>query len=297
MPDNNKSSLIDPDVMAGLSRLSLRARGLVEGSFSGMHKSPHRGSSVEFSQYRKYVPGDDISNVDWRVYARSDRFYIKEFDADTNLRCHLVVDCSGSMGFESGGVSKLDYAKKNAATLAQILVQQGDAVGLQCFSEGLQNDIPAHGGARHLGNIFSILSGLRCGGDTRIVNVLHDLAEKIRRRAMIIVFSDLFTEVEPLLDCFQHMKFRKHDLVVFHLLSRAEREFEFDRSIRFLDMEKSFSMVTEPAMVRQDYLREFNSYLARMKDGCREFHVDYRALDIETQYDKVLADFMLERQR
>ncbi|MBN1864845.1 MAG: DUF58 domain-containing protein [Victivallales bacterium] len=298
MPDNNKSSLIDPDVMAGLSRLSLRARGLVEGSFSGMHKSPHRGSSVEFSQYRKYVPGDDISNLDWRVYARSDRFYIKEFDADTNLRCHLVVDCSGSMGFTTAeGKSKLDYAKKTAATLAQILVQQGDAVGLQCFSEGLHNDIPAHGGARHLGNIFSVLAGIRSGGGTRIINVLHDLAEKIRRRAMIIVFSDLFTEVEPLLDCFQHMRFRKHDLIVFHLLSKAERSFEFDRSIRFLDMEKSFSMVTEPAMVRQDYLREFNSYLAQMKDGCREFHVDYRAVDIERKYDKVLAEFMLERQK
>ena len=288
--------MVDPDVLAGLSRLSLRARGLVEGSFSGMHKSPHRGSSVEFSQYREYVPGDDTSNVDWRVYARSDRFYIKEFEADTNLRCHLVVDCSGSMGYGENS-SKLDYARKSAATLAQLLVQQGDAVGLQCFSENLLHDIPAHGGARHLGNIFNILDAMRPVGETRIVKVLHDLAEKIRRRAMIIVFSDLFTEVAPLLDCFQHMKFRKHDLVVFHLLEQHEKDFDFDRSIRFIDMEKSFSLVTEPALIRNEYIKEFSEYQQRLKDGCREFRVDYRVVDIDKPYNEVLADFMLERQR
>lgn len=294
---NDKFNLIDPDVLARLSRLSLRARGVVEGSFSGMHKSPHRGSSVEFSQYRKYVPGDDVNNIDWRVYAKSDRFYIKEFEADTNLRCHLVIDCSGSMGFQANGTSKLDYARKAAATLAQILVQQGDAVGLQCFSDGLIHDIPARGSAKHLGNIFTVLEETKSAGETKVVDILHDLAEKIRRRAMIIVFSDFFTDVEPLLDCFQHMKFRKHDLAVFHLLSADEKNFEFDRSIRFLDMETPFSMVTEPALIKKDYLREFNKYLQRMKEGCREFHVDYREIDIESPYDEVLADFLLERQR
>ena len=295
--DSEKISLIDPDVLAKLSRLSLKARGVVEGSFSGMHKSPHRGSSVEFSQYRKYVAGDDISNLDWHVYAKSDRFYIKEFEADTNLRCHLVIDCSGSMGFKSeNGMSKLDYALKSAATLAQILIQQGDAVGLQCFSNGLLHDIPAKSSARHLGNIFSILHNATPKGETHIIDVLHNLAEKIRRRAMVIIFSDLFTEIEPLLDCFQHMKFRKHDLAVFHLISEKEKKFEFDRSIRFVDMESPMSIITEPALIRKDYLRELHNYLTRIKEGCREFYVDYRYVEIEKPYDDVLAEFMLERQ-
>lgn len=290
-----KNSLIDPEVISKLSRLPLRSRGVVEGSFSGMHKSPHRGSSVEFAQYRKYVPGDDVNNIDWHVYAKTDRFYIKEFEADTNLRCHLVVDCSGSMGFESNGVTKLHYAKKMAATLAQILVQQGDTVGLQCFANGLINDIPAKGSAKHLGNIFTTLDDCAFSNETKIIEVLHDLAEKISRRAMIILFSDLFTEVEPLLDCFQHMKYRKHDLAVFHLIAPEEREFEFDRSIRFMDMESSFSIVTEPAMIKNDYHKIFKKYLEQMKNGCREFHVDYHEVDMARPYNEVLAEFLLKR--
>jgi uncharacterized protein (DUF58 family) len=291
------NGLIDPEVLAKLSRLDVRARGVVEGSFSGMHKSPHKGSSVEFAQYRKYVPGDDISNIDWRVYAKTDRFYIKEFEADTNLRCHLIVDSSGSMGFEGSHGTKLDYARKMAATLAQVLIQQGDTVGLQCFAEEMKHDIPAKGSAKHLGNLFTLLSELPSSGETQIIKVLHDLAEKIHRRAMIIVFSDCFTDVEELLDCFQHMKFRKHDLAVFHIMDPDELDFDFDRSIRFLDMESSFSLISEPSMIRREYLSEVNKYLDRMKQGCREFHVDYRFVKTSEPYDKVLTDFLLERQR
>jgi uncharacterized protein (DUF58 family) len=290
-------NLVEPEVLAKLSKLDVRARGVVEGSFSGMHKSPHKGSSVEFSQYRKYVPGDDISNLDWRVYAKTDRFYIKEFEADTNLRCHLIVDSSGSMGFQSAHGSKLDYARKLAATLAQLLIQQGDTVGLQSFAEKMIHDIPARGSAKHLGSIFTLLSELSSSGETRIIKVLHNLAEKIHRRAMIIIFSDCFTDVDKLLDCFQHMKFRKHDLAVFHIMDPDELDFEFDRSIRFMDMESSFSIVSEPSMIRREYLAEVNKYLEKMKRGCREFHVDYRFVKTSDPYDKVLTDFLLERQK
>ena len=295
---NDKFELVDPEVLAKLSKLSIRARGLVEGSFSGIHKSPHRGSSIEFAQYRKYVPGDDVNNIDWRVYAKTDRFYIKEFEADTNLRCYFVIDCSGSMGFKvANSLSKLDYARKSVALLSQIFVQQSDTVGLQCFSDSLIHDIPARGSAKHLGNIFTILRGLKPSGETNIVKILHDLAEKIHRRALIFVFSDFFTDVEKLLDCFQHMKHRKHDLSVFHLISKQEVEFEFDRAVRFMDMESNYSIVTEPALIRKDYQREIKAYMQRMKEGCSEFHVDYRKIFIETPYDKVLTDFLLERSR
>ncbi len=288
---------LDPQVLAKLSMLNVHSRGLVEGSFTGMHKSPHRGSSVEFAQYRKYVAGDDIRNVDWKVYAKTDRFYIKEFDADTNLRCHLVVDCSSSMGFKCKHGSKLDYAKRLAATLAQLLIQQGDAVGLQCFGETVTKDIPARGSPKHLRNIFEIIGESAPEGKTDIVGVLHDLAEKIRRRAMIIVFSDFFTDIEELLDCFQHMRYRKHDLAIFHLMDPEELNFEFERSIRFLDMESTFSVVTEPAVIRNDYLKELNHFLDRMMLGCSEFHVDYRFTNMSRPYPEVLTEFLLSRQR
>ena len=294
---NLPQNLVDPHVLAMLSKLDVRARGVVEGSFSGMHKSPHKGSSVEFSQYRKYVPGDDISNLDWKVYAKTDRFYIKEFEADTNLRCHLIIDSSGSMGYDGKSGSKLDYAKKMAATLAQLLIQQGDTVGLQSFAENMIHDLPARGSAKHLGTIFSLLSTLTPSGETQIIKVLHDLAEKIHRRAMIILFSDCFTDLEKLLDCFQHMKFRKHDLAVFHIMDPDELEFDFDRSIRFMDMESNFSIVSEPSMIRRDYLNELNKYLTRIKRGCREFHVDYRFVKTSEPYDQVLTKFLLERQK
>jgi uncharacterized protein (DUF58 family) len=297
MASEPRVNLTDPEVLARLSRLDVRARGLVEGSFSGMHKSPHRGSSVEFAQYREYVPGDDINNLDWKVYARTDRFYIKEFEADTNLRCHLVIDTSGSMGFASKHGSKLDVAKKCAATLAHLLVSQGDAVGLQCFDDKLHHDIPARGGPKHLGTILTVLSSLRPHGETRIVKTLHDLAEKIRRRAMIVVFSDFFTDAEELLDCFQHMRHRKHDLAIFQILDDDELEFEFDRSIRFVDMETKFAIVSEPSVIRNDYLTAINSHMDRLRLGCREFHVDYRQAKVSRPYGDVLSEFLLERQR
>jgi uncharacterized protein (DUF58 family) len=288
---------VDPYVLAKLSKLNVLARGLVEGSFSGMHKSPHRGSSVEFAQYRKYVQGDDIKNVDWKIYGKTDRFYIKEFEADTNLRCHLVLDCSASMGFRGAHGSKLDYAQKMLATLAQLLIQQGDSVGLQCFTEEVIYDIPSRGSPKHLKNIFRILSEIKPRGKTNIVEVLHGLAEKIRRRAMIIVFSDFFTDIDALLDCFQHMKFRKHDLAVFHIMDPEELEFNFDRSVRFLDMESSFSIVTEPAVIKNNYLTSLRHFLDKMTLGCMEFHVDYRFAKLSRKYDEVLGEFLLARQK
>ena len=293
----NTNNLTDPEVLAKLSRLDVRARGLVEGSFSGMHKSPHRGSSVEFAQYREYTPGDDIGNLDWRVYARTDRFYIKEFEADTNLRCHLVIDTSGSMGFGGKHGTKLEMAKKCAATLAHLLIRQGDAVGLQCFDDKLRRDIPARGGPKHLGTILNTLSDITPSGETQIVDTLHDLAEKIRRRAMIVVFSDFFTDAEELLDCFQHMRHRKHDLAIFQLIDDEELSFDFDRSIRFLDLETKFSILAEPSLVRNDYLREINAHLERLKLGCREFRVEHRMARLSRPYGDILTEFILERQR
>lgn len=292
----DRQELIDPVSVARLSRLSLHARGLVEGSFTGKHKSPHKGASVEFAQYRKYAPGDDIGRLDWRVYARTDRFYIKEFEADTNLRCYLVLDCSGSMRFAGQGrPSKFACAARLAAHLAHVLIGQGDAVGLQCFADDIATDIPPRNNPKHFGTILDRLADTDPDGETRIVDVLHNVAERIRRRALVIVFSDFFTEVGPLLECFGHFRHRKHDLAVFHILDEEERGFQFERPIRFRDLESSHALITEPAVVRDDYLAAFDAYLEDVRAGCLEHGVDYREATTSSSCEDVLAGFMLNR--
>lgn len=288
-------SFLDSAVLARLSRLTLEARIPMLGSVTGIHKSATRGSSVEFAEYRKYVPGDDIRHMDWRVYGRTDRFYMKEFEADTNMRCYLVLDTSASMGFGGKHGTKFEYARKLAATLAWMLIHQGDAVGLLCFADKTVREIAPSRSPVHLKDIFDTMAELVPAGRTELVGIIHGLAEKARQRALIIIFSDFFTDVDPLLDCFQHMRFRKHDLAAFHLLDKQELAFEFDRPIRFLDMESSFSMITDPSVIRKGYSEEFNRYLHAIEYGSREFGADYRRVFTDTNYEQVLAAFLLER--
>jgi uncharacterized protein (DUF58 family) len=286
---------LDSGVLSRLSRIVLNARQPMLGTVTGIHKSAARGSSVEFAEYRKYVPGDDIKHIDWQVYARSDRFYIKEFEADTNLRCYIVLDCSASMQFEGEHGSKFDYARKLAATLAYMLVHQGDGVGLTAFNDKVCEDIPPRRSPTHLKSIFDIMGKMTPTGKSAIVDTIHKLAEKISRRAFVIVFSDLFTDIDPLLDAFQHMRFRKHDLSVFHLLDQQEVDFEFDRPIRFVDMESSFDLITDPSMIKGGYRKALDQYLEAMQKGCREFGVDYQRVITSADYEKVLSSFLLER--
>jgi len=262
---------------------------------SGQHKSPHKGSSVEFAEYRKYVPGDDVRLMDWRVYARTDRFYLKEFEADTNLRAWFVVDCSASMGYASKGAGKLAYARRLAATLAYMLVQQGDAVGLTCFAEKTFLDIPARRNAAHLSNIFEGLQALKPKGQTALVPALHALAERIPQRGLVLIFSDFFTPVEELLPCFQHLRFRKHDLAVFHLLDREELNFDFTHPTRFVDLESSAALLAEPDIIRAQYFDALNRYLEQLKNGCREFKTEYRRVVTDEDYEQVVSRFLVDR--
>ena len=292
-----ETKLLDAQVLSRLMHLPLLARWPMEGSVSGHHKSPHRGSSVEFAEYRNYVPGDDIRRLDWRVFGRTDRFYLKEFEAETNLRCYLVLDCSGSMRYGNDGENKLDYAKRLAATLAYLAAHQGDAVGLICSGKKSFCEIPPRRNPAHLKNIFEGLEKAHAQGETGLVPVLHDLAEKVRRRGLVAVFSDFFFELEPLLNCFQHLRFQKHDLALFHLLHRRELDFQFDRPTRFVDLESSHSLVAEPSVVRDEYLRQLGLFLAGFKAGCHEFAADYRQVVTDRPYEQVLANFLLERSR
>ncbi len=293
----SNTSLIDPAVLARISNIKINSRFPMEGSFSGMHKSPHRGASVEFSQFRKYSQGDDIKNLDWKIYAKTDRFYIKEFEADTNMRCHMLIDCSASMGFSIGAPSKLDICRKFAAHIAQVLVMQGDAVGLQCISDKITEDIPARSSPRHLRKIMDLLESAAPSGRTEISRLLHELAEKIRKRAMIMLFSDFFTELPPLLDCLRHMRFRKHELIVFQALAPEEIKFEFQKPTRFIDMESSDSILTDPSSIRKRYLSELGRHNDALLRACREFKADYRLLDCSRPCGDLLVEFLEARSR
>ncbi len=289
------TELVDAAVLGRLSRLTLQARIPMAGSVAGLHRSATRGSSIEFAEYRKYVQGDDIRHVDWRVFARTDRFYIKEFEADTNLRCCLVLDVSGSMGYAGAHGSRLDYAKRMLATLAHLLVHQGDAAGLVCFSNGATHEIPPRDSPAHLRVLFDTVAEVQPKGRSHIIQAIHDLSEKIRQRALVIVFSDFLTPLDDLLGCFEHMRFRKHDLAVFHLLDRQEFDFSFDRPIRFAGMEGEGHILADPAVIKADYQRELDRFLATMEHGCREFGVDYHRVFTDMDYEAAIAAFLLKR--
>ncbi len=295
MSEGDIGQFLDPSVIARLSVQPLLSRFPMEGNISGHHRSPHRGSSVEFAEYRVYSPGDDIRRLDWRVFGRTDRFYIKEFEADTNLRCQLVLDASGSMGFGSGALSKLEYAKRMAATLAYLLVKQGDAVGLNILGDGVDRHLPAKRNPAHLQSIGGLLNGASASGGTGLAASLHELAEKVRQRALIVVFSDLFGDEESLLSAFQHLRFKKHDLVVFQLLDRQEIEFPFGQPVRFDDMESPFNLVCEPGLIRDEYLAQLNSFLKSLKAVCHRLNADYYQVMTDEGFESVLGQFLVSR--
>ncbi len=284
-------------VLSRLAGFPLFARRPMLGSVSGRHPSPHRGSSVEFAEYRKYVPGDDLRRLDWRAYGRSDRFFVKEFEADTNLRCCLVLDTSGSMDFGTTGITKMEYARRIAGAIGHLALQQGDAVGLTCLADGIVRNIPPRRNPSHLMAIFDVLEQAKPQGATQLVPVLHELAETISQRALIIILSDLFVEPEELRSCFQHLRFRKHDAAIFHLLDPQELKFEFRRPMRFLDMEGGPSIFAEPTEIADRYLKAMSGYLENLQQVVNESAVDYHRAPIDESYEQLLIRFLVGRTR
>lgn len=265
------------------------------GSVSGMHASPHRGASVEFAEYRRYVPGDDLRRLDWRAYGRTDRYYVKEFEADTNLRMCLVLDTSGSMGFGSTELTKIDYARRLAGSLAYLAVQQGDAVGLTCIAEEITRTVPPRRTPSHLRGINDILQHATAEGDTQLVSRLHEYAETTRQRALVVILSDLFVDTGSLREAFDHLRFRKHDVAVFHLLDPQELGFEFRRPTRFVDMEGGVSVFADPSEIADRYQRAVADYLREIKSIVLESAIDYHRISVDEDYEQVLLRFLAGR--
>lgn len=295
LTDRQTRSFLDAQVLSRLAAVPFLARRPMQGNVSGRHASPHRGSSVEFAEYRKYVPGDDLRRLDWRAYGRSDRFYVKEFEADTNLRLILVVDTSGSMGFGSGAINKLEYARKIAGTLGYLASQQGDAVGVTCVAEGIVKHIPAKQNPSHLRLVFDILEEASPKGPTQLVDVLHEISETVRQRALVVIISDFFIPPAELSGCFQHLRFRRHDVALFHLLDPLEISFTFHRPMRFVDMEGGPSIFAEPSDIAERYDKALQQYLADLRQVVLESAVDYQRIQIDEDYEQVLLQFLIRR--
>ena len=290
-----KAREIDRRAVGKVSRLQLRARLAVEGYYSGIHKSPYHGFNVEFAEYREYSPGDDLRYLDWRVLARTERLFIKQFEAETNLSCYILLDASESMDFTTAADTRLDYGAALAAALSLLMLRQGDQAGLVVFDNAVRQYIPPRGNARHYRAIVDALEQVRPGNDTNIGAVLHEIAERIRRRSMVIVISDFFDDVDGLLMGLQHFRHRHHEVVVLHLLDDAEIEFPYDRVTLFEGMERGEEIVVDPRVVAESYRARFRDYLERFRHGCTEKNIDYERMQLSDPFDRALTAYIGRR--
>jgi uncharacterized protein (DUF58 family) len=289
---------LDPEALSRLKNLSLAARLVVEGFFSGMHKSPHKGFSVEFAEHREYTPGVDPKHIDWRVLGRRDKLYVKQYEEETSLRCHLVVDKSASMGYKSDGqpLTKLEYASFLAATLAYLMAFQHDAVGLITCDTGVRERIPSRQGPAHLRVLMEKLEDAAPGGETSLSETFHQLAESIKRRALVVVISDLFDDPERLVGALKHFRHKKHEVIVFQTLDPAEVSFPFDDATQIEDMETRREVVSDPRAFRKAYLEELGKFLDTVRGGCLAAQIDYALADTSQRFDSFLGTYLARRQ-
>ena len=290
------TNYLDPKVLAKVTKLELRARLVVEGFVSGMHRSPYRGYSVEFAQHREYVPGDDIRFLDWKILGKSDRFYIKEFEEETNLRAHLFVDQSESMAYgHEDGLTKFDYGATAAAALAFLVQQQSDAVGLGLFDETVVRTVPPSNTRASLGNIFRCLEQASPSSKTSIGTALHELASAVPQRGLVMLFSDLFDRPEAVLKGLREISRRGHDVMMFHVLDRDEVEFPFERMTMFEGMEAMPELLADPRSLRDAYLQEIDAFQQEIRRGCLAQRIDYIKLVTDQPLDVVLSSYLAAR--
>jgi uncharacterized protein (DUF58 family) len=288
---------LDPAVLARLGSLELKARTIVEGFLSGLHRSPFKGFSVEFAEYRQYMPGDDLSTIDWKVYARSDRHYVKKFEEETNLDCHLMLDVSASMGYGSAGMTKHEYASCLAAALGYLMNRQRDGVGLTAFDNRVVSMLPASARPGHLRALLVTLDRLRLGTGTDVAKPLHQLAESLTKRGMVVLISDLLDDPERVVRSLKHFRYRGTDVIVFHVLDPDEIDFPFELPARFEDLESGEEVMAVPAAVRQHYLKGMGALIERYRRELGATGIDYHLLRTSEPLEMALLAYLSTRAR
>jgi uncharacterized protein (DUF58 family) len=291
------SRFLDPKLLASLSSMEIRARTVVEGIVEGLHKSPYKGFNVEFSEYRQYVPGDPLKDIDWKVYARTDKFYIKEHEEETNLSGYMVIDTSGSMSYKgAGSMTKLEYASTLAASLSYLMLKQHDSVGLVTFADGLKKIIRPRTGMAHLKVVCSELEQTIASEKTDLGSTLDQVGQSMKKRGIFVLFSDLMDDAELIIKKLRHLRSRKHEIVLFHVLDRDELTFPFDDTTMFHDLEDNSEIVTDAYSLREEYLKRLRRYVNTFRSALRKSGIDYLMADTSIPLEASLRSFFTRRQ-
>ena len=294
----NKKKYLQPETVATLSSLALRAKLVVEGYIIGNHRSPYHGFSVEFAEHRSYGPGDEIRYIDWKLFGKTDRLYVKRFEEETNLRAHIILDTSKSMLYKSGKhLSKLVYANTLAASLAYLMINQQDAVGLIQFSDKIDTFIPPKSKSSHLYTILKQFDDKKTGKDTKIEKVLHEMADRVNKRGLIILISDLLDDPKTIINGLKHFRHQRQEVIVFHILDRKELEFDFNTRTKFMDMESGEEIITEPWHIKSNYTKLINDIKLRFKKECREYLIDYIPIFTNQNLDKSITEYLKKRKK
>jgi len=301
------SKYLDPSVVSRLGNMELKARLIVEGYIAGLHRSPYHGFSVEFAEYRQYMQGDNIKDFDWKAYGKTDRFYVKVYEEETNLRATILLDKSGSMGFTSGNGSsrggkapildKLTYGSLLSASLSYLMIRQQDAVGLCLFDDKMRALIPHRSVRKHLFYLLSNLDRVTPGERTRISPVLHDIAERVKRRGLVILISDLMDDPDDVLMGLKHFRHRNHEVIVFHVLDRREVDLDYRDEVEFRDLETDRKLRVEPAFIKEHYAQQVREWVDKLNRGCKAHQIDYNLLMTDTPFDQALTAYLGKRRR
>ena len=294
MPETERG-VLDPSVIGKVAKLELRARLVVEGYVSGLHRSPYRGFSVEFAEHREYAPGDDLRYLDWKVFGKSDRYYVKRYEEETNLLCNVVLDISESMDFGTEGVRKFDYAATIAAALAHLVVEQSDAAGLVLFDDDVRSVLPAGNSTAHLRHIFDTIEKAKPKGKTDVGKVLVRVSEQLRKRGLVVVVSDLVGDVEEILKGLRQLRSRKHDVIVLQVLDPAEIEFPFEQMTLFEGLEGFDDLLADPKSLRRSYMDRLETFRKRLHAGCLAERIDVVEMSTRTPLDVALTSYLSRR--
>jgi uncharacterized protein (DUF58 family) len=292
-----ESITFDPSSLAKYGRLTMVARTVVEGFLTGVHKSPYKGFSVEFAEHRQYYPGDEIRHIDWRVYGKTDRYYIKEYEEETNLKVHLLVDASGSMAYRGRHLSKFQYAQYIAGSLAYLMLHQLDAVGLVTHDTRVRQLIAPRANSKHLLHILHALEETQPGGETGMAPLWHELADQLKQRGMLIILSDCFEQIAPLVRALQHFRHRRHEIILFHILAPEELEFPFKKWTQFRNLEvRDNKLLVDPNRLRKQYLQNFGAFCQDLRDQAGRMQIDYHLMRTDDPVDRALGIYLTKRQ-
>jgi uncharacterized protein (DUF58 family) len=290
------STLLDPQTIQRAELLGLQARQIVEGYMAGAHRSPFRGIALEFAQHREYVPGDDTRHLDYKVLGRTDRYYLKQYEQETNYVAQIMLDGSESMKFGSGKVTKFEYARQMAATLAYLILLQRDAVSVGIFDEKMRDRQPRTDNLARIHQIMTVLAAFEPTEKTNVAQMLHDLAAQFRRKGIVILISDMLDDEEKIIDGIQHLRFNGHEVIVFHVMDHAEIEFDMTGTVEFIGLEGGPRLTTQPAALRKSYLAELNAFRERVRAGCDRNKCHYIFVDTSRPWHEVLSAYLASRQ-